>query len=325
MTDSCSTDEFNYLVDKISSADFQVNPFKHIEIENFLSAAHLQEILSSAEISPQPFQSDEDLFDGLAQAGYSIVPFPGAITNKTEYIARHAKGRKVTGTHSACESSGVVFRLRDPKTPILLRLKAFIESEAFNRALANKFDIEFNHTRSDGGIQKYLDDYEISPHPDLRKKALTFMVNINPAPDSESQNHHTHYLKFSDSRAYVSEYWKGNPLVERCWVPWDWCTTVKQQTKNNSIVIFAPSYDTLHGVKAKYDHLHYQRTQLYGNLWYEAHFTPSPTRLDWEDFVLTQKKKGVLEQVMQSALKAMEKLRFQDNKANIDRSRSDRY
>ena len=36
--------------------------------------------------------------------------------------------------------------------------------------------------------------------------------------------------------------------------------------KNNSIVIFKPSVDTLHAVKMKYDHTKFQRTQLYGNL-----------------------------------------------------------
>lgn len=32
---------------------------------------------------------------------------------------------------------------------------------------------------------------------------------------------------------------------------------------------FSPSDDTLHAVKARYDHLVAQRTQMYGNLWYE--------------------------------------------------------
>jgi hypothetical protein len=35
------------------------------------------------------------------------------------------------------------------------------------------------------------------------------------------------------------------------------------------MVIFAPGNDTMHGVKAAYDHLVSQRTQLYGNLWFK--------------------------------------------------------
>jgi len=76
--------------------------------------------------------------------------------------------------------------------------------------------------------------------------------------------------------------------MERCWVPWDWCTTVKQQTQNNSIVILSPSFDTIHAVKASYCHLEGQRTQLYGNLWYKEgkkqRFISSNRRLDWWDF-----------------------------------------
>ena len=43
-----------------------------------------------------------------------------------------------------------------------------------------KFGIEYQNCNIDGGIQKYLDGYELSPHPDIRLKAATFMVNINP-------------------------------------------------------------------------------------------------------------------------------------------------
>ena len=133
------------------------------------------------------------------------------------------------------------------------------------------------------GIQKYLDGYEISPHPDIRKKAATYMVNINPSNESESFNHHTHYLKLKPKYNYVKEFWKGNKDAERLWVPWDWCTTEFLQSKNNSIVIFSPSDETMHGVKADYEHLSTQRTQLYGNLWYlnkETVYAPK-----WEQFV----------------------------------------
>ena len=38
-----------------------------------------------------------------------------------------------------------------------------------------KFNINTDSYRSDIGIQKFLDGYEISPHPDIRSKAITFM------------------------------------------------------------------------------------------------------------------------------------------------------
>ena len=40
--------------------------------------------------------------------------------------------------------------------------------------------------------------------------------------------------------------------------------------ENNSIVIFHPDNDppTLHAIRLNYNHLKYQRTQIYGNLMY---------------------------------------------------------
>ena len=66
-------------------------------------------------------------------------------------------------------------------------------------------------------------------------------------------------------------------------MPWFCAETIKQQKKKNSIVVFSPSDDTLHGVKTNYDHLSTQRTQLYGNLWYKNSSTKH--HLEWEDLV----------------------------------------
>ena len=115
--------------------------------------------------------------------------------------------------------------------------------------------------------------------PRHRKKAATFMVNINPNSESELMNHHTHYLKLKDSYKYIEEFWSGNKSIERAWVPWSWTESVKQQTKNNTIVLFAPSDDTLHGVKTDYKSLISQKTQLYGNLWFKENRTKSNFRM----------------------------------------------
>ena len=137
----------------------------------------------------------------------------------------------------------------------------------FHNVLKEKFGKD-RPTSVETAVQKYMDGYEISPHPDIRKKCLTYMVNINPHPQSEKLNIHTHYLKFKPKYEPIYDYWTNNQHKDRCWVPWNWCDTVYQQTKNNSIVIFAPSDNTVHAVKADYDHLESQRTQIYGNLWY---------------------------------------------------------
>lgn len=278
--------DFNYLIEKIKLADFSESPFKHIYLDSFFSDDHFKEIISSEEIEAPSADNDEDLIEGLYDKGFKVIPFPGCITDHKEYIAWHNGAE--SKHHSACEGFGLALRLYGPKSPILVAVNEFLESDEFNNVIASKFGVDINQCHVDGGIQKYLDGYEISPHADIRKKAATFMVNINPSSLSESLDHHTRYLKFKPEREYVQTLWAGNPSVDRSWVPWDWAEVEFQQTKNNSIVLFSPSDDTLHGVKADYDHLKTQRTQLYGNIWYNESSTSF--KPEWEDLDLSTKK-----------------------------------
>lgn len=184
----------------------------------------------------------------------------------------------------------MTFRLKGHEHALLSELTSFFASQEFVNALADKFEVDAAVTSTDGGIQKYLDGYEISPHPDVRRKAMTYMVNINPSEESAQLDIHTHYMKFKDKRRYVQEYWTHNIEAERCWVPWDWCETTKLQTANNSIVIFSPGNETIHAVKASYDHLATQRTQIYGNLWYNEN--PCKTKPSWTDLDIRCKPKA---------------------------------
>jgi hypothetical protein len=110
------------------------------------------------------------------------------------------------------------------------------------------------------------------------------MVNLNPNPRAGQAEHHTHLLRFQSNYTYVEEYWNGNPQRERCWVPWDWCKTELEHRLNNSMMLFQPGNATLHGVHASYDHLTYQRTQLYGKFWHlDFPSIPPPW---WENFVV---------------------------------------
>ncbi len=271
--------DLSYLIKKIEESDFQVTPFRHIYIENFFSQQHFNEIVQSNEIKSPEASSDAELIDGLYDSGFKIINFPGCVTDRKKYIGWHENGKRVSH-HSTCEGFGMAFRLFTFSSPILKAVNEFIMGEDFNNTIAKKFGIKISDCSIDGGIQKYLDGYEISPHPDLRKKAATFMVNINPDPSSEKMNHHTHYMHFDESKEYVKKFWQGNPKIDRAWVPWDWAVTEKQQNKNNSIVLFSPSDDTLHAVKADYDHLKTQRTQLYGNLWYKE--DKALGKVEWE-------------------------------------------
>lgn len=274
---------FDYLIEKLRLAGFNEDPFSHVYIEDFFSKEHFNEIVNSPEIVAPKVKSDEELFSTLFREGYKIIQFPGCITDKETYIKWHG-GTKRVDHHSACEGFGMTMRLVSPRSAIIKAVKEFIESKAFNKCLAEKFNVSFNDCNVDSGIQKYFDGYEISPHPDVRNKASTFMVNINPNEKSEDSNHHTHYLKLKSEKKYIQTFWEGNKNVDRGWIPWEWCETVKQQTKNNSIVIFSPSDDTMHGVKADYNHLVTQRTQLYGNLWFKD--KAKLGQLSWEEMEL---------------------------------------
>jgi len=271
--------KYQYLLEKIQNEEFQDKPFKHLYIENFFNKEDFNEIINSPQIKLKNCFSDNELFNELTKSGYGIISFPGTTDNFREYENWHKNKKRNNLVSSATDSFGIVFRMESPDE-ILKDLFNFIGSEEFNATLAEKFNIPINNCTYDNGIQKYLDGYEISPHPDIRRKALTFMVNINP--NYSKQDYNTHYLRFKEEFKYVQSFWEGNPDIDRCWVPWSWCESIKTQSVNNSIVVFSPSNDTIHAVKANYDHLNSQRTQLYGNIWYNEN---SPTvKPEWEEF-----------------------------------------
>jgi len=304
--EAMSADRFDYLADKIKNADFSDYPFQHICIENFLSDSDFKEIITSDEINVPSSDSDENLFDNLFDLSYKIVPFAGCIIDQQEYINWHAGKKNSAVYNSACDGVGMALRLEDPKTKILQDIRSFLADELFNQTISEKFGLELNLEEHiiDNGIQKYLDGYEISPHPDIRKKAITFMININPHENSEELEHHAHLLEFEPEREYIKHFWAGNNSIDRCLVPWAWGKIAKSQTKNNSLVLFAPSNDTLHAVKASYDHLKAQRTQLYGNIWYQK--DQASRKITWEnlDIIELHKKYKKVSPVIQN-LKSM--------------------
>ena len=275
---------FAYLIDNVLTAGFLDQPFRHIFIEDFFTAEHFQEIIDSPQVALAQARNDRELLQSLHEFGYEEIVFPGTTTNLKQYIAWHkTRDRKAHTNVEICEGFGVTMRLKHyQEGSIIEQINAFFNSPSFISTLHKKFALDGTATYPDNGLQKYLDGYEISPHPDVRTKALTYMINVNPAKLSEEFEFHTHYLRFIQEREYVGEYWRGNPSHERCWVPWHWCESKEIQRKNNSIVIFSPADDTLHAIRANYDHLKTQRTQFYGNFWYHnSETTGKPT---WRDF-----------------------------------------
>jgi hypothetical protein len=162
----------------------------------------------------------------------------------------------------------MVFRISNYQNSFASELMEFLNSDRFKECLMKKFAIKRN-VSIDTSIQKYLTGYEISPHPDIRSKALTYLVNINPFPNSDQMNLHTHLFSFKSQWKFIYKFWEKFSNLDRCWVPWGWRNTEKIIANNNSIIVFEPSNFSLHAVKLDYDHLDFQRTQIYGNLWYQ--------------------------------------------------------
>lgn len=301
-----------YLLDKIKSSSIITDPFPHIEIHDFFSQVDFKKIITSRDIASEKCETNEHLFKSLFDKGYKIIEFPGCISNLDEYLDWHKKKWKNINLNPACESFGMALRLEKQNDEFIYNVVNFFSSQIFIETIASKFGIDTSKTYFDGGIQKYLDGYEISPHPDIRRKAITYMVNINPGPKSQYENHHTHYLRLKKQYQYLHSFWENNLKVERCWVPWDWCEDIKIQKQNNSIVIFSPSDYTLHAVKADYDHLHHQRTQIYGNLWFQD--IPTLAKKEWYDLdiVGSDPAKIAKPTLFEKALFSLRKLRFKN-------------
>lgn len=278
--------EFNYILEKIQDAEYQTDPFRFVYIEDFLSDEHFEMLTKDEQINFNEFDSTEEMVKVLQESGYKPVPFPGCTTDVNEYVNWYNSGSGKTPSHAQglIEGFGMSFRMMKYNNPKIEQLINFLNSEEFYNTIMSKFGkySNRNNTYVETAIQKYVSGYEISPHPDIRKKVLTYMLNINPSDQAETMGLHTDFMKFKPHKEHIYKLWNDDITSDRFWVPWDWCETVFKQVKNNSITLFAPGNDTLHAVKLDYDHTKTQRTQIYGNVWYnKSSTTKRPT---WRDY-----------------------------------------
>lgn len=258
--------KFKYILDKIKNAPFIEYPFPHLEIDNFLSTEHFREIVNDNQIHFKKMKNNDELYNYLLKNHWNIQNFPGCITNWEQYKT-YLKNPNLFKGNENISSIGITFRLHTIKNPLIHELIKFMNGNEFKKTLEEKFNIQ-NRTSIITAIQKNLTGYEISPHPDIKRKALTYLLNINKYT-METKNCHTHLLTFKPEYKHIVKEWETN---ERKWVPWDYCNTVKTINKNNTMILFKPSSDppTLHAVKLNYNHLEEQRTQIYGNLMYNT-------------------------------------------------------
>lgn len=267
---------FEYLLKKVRSATVRVFPFPHLRIDDFFDSRHFRELQTSPEINLGPMGSNSDLRRRAGQVGYVPIKFPGAFHDWGEYQmdqSRRAQGEgEDLGKNLASESRGLVLRLAGPSSRCMQDLNFFMESGELQREVCIKLGVEMGNGLVDGGIQKYLDGYEIPPHPDVRQKLLTLLLPLHPSTFGMSVDQvslGTQLLKFRQKYEVVSEFWEQHELFDRCWCPWSWCETVEVHHQANSLLAFSPSNKSLHGVKARYDHLSWQRTHLYSNVWHK--------------------------------------------------------
>lgn len=256
--------QFKYLSDRILSEPISNDPYPHLELNNFLSGSHFEEVLLDPQIHFEEQLSTERLMQTLITQQYKVQDFPGCTLSSGEYL-RNFTRNEWPSKHEACESYGITYRLRKIQNPVIAALVEYMNSDEFMNAIKQKFSIS-TETTIVSAIQKNLTGYEISPHPDIRQKCMTYLLNINKDVSIDSCKVHTHMLQFKSKYKFIYKYWEDNPTIDRFWVPWDWCDTIKTISENNSMIMFPTSNYTLHAIKLDYDHTKWQRTQVYGNL-----------------------------------------------------------
>jgi len=263
---------FNYIIEKVKTATFISDPYPHLYIKDFISEEHLDIILKDTQIHFKEVFTDDELYNELINQDYKIQQFPGCANDWNTYKKLLQDKDKVCIENSdLVESMGITFRLdyQDITSDIIKELVEFMNGDKFHQTLKDKFGL-VDKTNIISAIQKNLNRYEISPHPDIRRKALTYLLNINKDKSIEFEDVHTHMLEFKKKDDSLIKYWVENLDKERQWTSWDRCNTIKICSKNNTMLVLAPQSNppTLHGVKLNYDHKKFQRTQIYGNLIY---------------------------------------------------------
>lgn len=169
--------EFDYILQKISNAKILDYPFLHLDIKNFLSDEHLKLILNENQVHFNEVDDHDELKNKLLNNGWAIHNFPGCVNNWKEYT-RYLKKSEKYNSLDPVQRVGITFRLKYYQNEKIRRLVKFMNGASFHSVLRKKFNI-IRDTSIISAIQKNLTGYEISPHPDVRGKCLTYLLNIN--------------------------------------------------------------------------------------------------------------------------------------------------
>lgn len=231
----------DYIIDKIKKSEIIDRPFPHIIISNLLEENDLIDILNIINI---------DNLHSIDKK-YTKVQYPGAKNTNDDIITRP------TGT-------GCVYSLKQEYYK-KVKLNDILNSVEFKEALFNKLNISKN---IDGWnvhqINKDLNGYEISPHPDITGKVITYQINLS---NTDELNNYDLSTKFHSIKSeYLNNIDKLKIKKNRPWGKWEWFDEGKSiPYEKNTFMAFAPSDISYHSVKLQdYPQEKYQRTMLRG-------------------------------------------------------------
>jgi hypothetical protein len=112
---------FAYVADKIVTAQFAEQPFRHLYIEDLFNCEDFLGIINSREVNIAPVKSDEELITALHQNNFKEIEFPGITTDLKAYLKWHAKPDAERHSNQVtCEGVGVTMRLQAAQTDTLL-------------------------------------------------------------------------------------------------------------------------------------------------------------------------------------------------------------
>mgnify|MGYP003987298793 FL=1 len=67
--------EFSYLSQKVIEATTVLEPFEHIQIDNFLSEEHFEKVITNSQIHFEVVDTHEELIDTLESQDYDHLKF----------------------------------------------------------------------------------------------------------------------------------------------------------------------------------------------------------------------------------------------------------
>ena len=101
---------FDYLLDKITHANIEEFPYKHVEINNFLEQEHLDIFINDDQLHFKSCSSDYELFKSLLDNQYEVFTGAGVTKDFKKYLQMLKNGEGI---------EGMGFFLPKPRNPVL--------------------------------------------------------------------------------------------------------------------------------------------------------------------------------------------------------------